>query len=612
MFLCRISIVTNAKMEPDPLIPPGTVCDDCMLCRKHCPTAAQSKEIDGEKELKIGPYSYTFPNKNLWRCAWGEHFDLEVQLDIPDVVDEQVILDYVAKHGVRSGEMGQCLKFCVPKPIRTFDREYSQTPMRKYALTPEERIPNRADTDRLLNRAAANGADRVVVRTREDLLEEGIDLEDYLPGAKSAVTMMALYDKGQEAGGDFYFGVNRNIDFLCYDLTRDLEKLGARTLMTMRNEPWNPDPAHNSNISDKVIATLPEMDAEVVYSNTLITREPLLSAVFGEGEVCGLDFGDETANLTDTIKSFARSAGADLTGVASVERVNKLADQLREIYEGAKYFESWDKSKRFSPYKPEVNEQTMHVKDCGDWLDGAKSVMVIGSRYHKMVLKQATKPPAEAVGPYSFDTYASSWENKMIAARIVQRLRELGYRAMLTSDLHNVDSVTASPRGYQPDLFANRFTAVAAGLGWLSVSGHLATPEFGLRQHCIAIVTDAPLEVDALIQPEEASDLCRDCEEICVTSCPSQAFNGRDITIECEDRTYSYRHVDRTRCDWSKRDTITGDSGFKYLGSPLDVKPPEEVTADSIAEAVKGHDPIKKFRPVVAEPCVINCPYATK
>ncbi|MFP4382061.1 MAG: hypothetical protein ACLFUS_16290 [Candidatus Sumerlaeia bacterium] len=607
-----VTVVTNAALEPDPLIPPGTVCDNCMLCRKHCPTAALSTEIDGEKVLKIGPYEYRFPNKNLWRCAWGEHFDLEVNLDIPDVVDEQVILDFVAEHGVRSGEMGQCLKFCLPADKRSFDRDYSRTPMRKYSLSPETRIPHRADTDRLVNRAVEGGADRVVVRSREDLLEHGIDLDDYLPGAKSAVTMMVLYDKGREAGAPFYFGANRTIEFLCYDMTRELEKLGARTLMTMRNEPWNPDPSHNANISDQVIATLPELHAEVVYANTIITREPMESAILGEGAVCGTDFGDASVSLTHALKSMARSLGADLAGIASADRVNNLADQLREIYEGAKYFEAWDKSIRFSPYKPKVNELAVHVKDCSDWLQGAQSVFVIGSRYHKTVLRQATKPPAEAVGPYCFDTYASAWENVMIASRVVQRLREFGYRAMMTTDLHAVDSVTASPRGYQPDLFANRFVALAAGLGWLSVSGHLATPEFGLRQRCIAIVTDAPLEADAPIQPEDVGDLCRECEEMCVTTCPSQAFDGQNITIECEGKTYSYRHIDRPRCDWSKRDTITGESGFKYLGSPLDVKPPEQITADAIAEAVKGHDPIKKFRPVVAEPCVLNCPYATK
>lgn len=606
-----VTVITNAILEPDPLLPPGTVCDSCMLCRKHCPTGALSKEIDGEKELKIAPYTYRFPNKNLWRCAWGEHFDLEVKLDIPEKVDEQVILDYVAEHGTRSGEMGQCLKFCLPADKREFDRSYSKTPMRKYSVTPESRQHHRADTDRLLNRAVVDGAERVVVRSREDLLEAGIDLDDYLPGAKSAITLMALSDREIEEGAPLHFGLSRMIDFLCYDMTRDLETLGARTLMTMYNKPSLPEPVNNANISDQVLTTLPETNETVVHANTLITREPLASAVYGDDATTRLDFGNGKTSLTSELKTLALSLGADLTGVAPATRVDTLADQLRPIYEGKKYYEARDKSIRFTPYQPEISEDAIHVKDCSDWLEGAQSVLVIASRYHKAVLQQATKPPAEAVGPYCFDTYASAWENMLIAARVAQRLRESGYRVAVTTDLHGVDSVTASPRGFQPDLFSNRFAALAAGMGWLTVSGHLATPQFGLRQRCIAIITDAPLEPDSLIQPDETQDQCRQCDNLCIASCPSQAFHDQEVTLRCEDRKYAYRYADRMRCDWSKRYAITGDSGFKYLGSPLDVAPPDTISSESLSEAIQSHDPIKKYRPVVAEPCVLNCPYAT-
>ena len=126
-----ITIITDADIEPDPLIPPGTVCDNCMLCRKNCPSKALEKEIDGENVLKIENYEYRFPNKNLWRCSWGEHFDLDLDLDIPEKVNEQIILEYVEKYGRRSGEMGQCLKFCLPKKMRTFDKSYSKSPVRR-------------------------------------------------------------------------------------------------------------------------------------------------------------------------------------------------------------------------------------------------------------------------------------------------------------------------------------------------------------------------------------------------------------------------------------------------------------------------------------------------
>ena len=57
-----------------------------------------------------------------------------------------------------------------------------------------------------------------------------------------------------------------------------------------------------------------------------------------------------------------------------------------------------------------------------------------------------------------------------------------------------------------------------------------------------------------------------------------------------------------------KRYALMGDSGFKYLGSPANVPAPEEPTVEDMAAALVQHDPIKKYRPVVAQPCVLSCP----
>jgi hypothetical protein len=62
---------------------------------------------------------------------------------------------------------------------------------------------------------------------------------------------------------------------------------------------------------------------------------------------------------------------------------------------------------------------------------------------------------------------------------------------------------------------------------------------------------------------------------------------------------------------WSV-ERIARASGFGYLGSPADVAPPQDVTSEALAEALTHHDPIKKYRPVVAEPSVIQCPLKTQ
>lgn len=191
---------------------------------------------------------------------------------------------------------------------------------------------------------------------------------------------------------------------------------------------------------------------------------------------------------------------------------------------------------------------------------------------------------------------------------MVQKLNHLGHKAILTGDLLGIGSAIASPRGFVEDLYSNRFAAVAAGLGTISKSGRVVTDEFGTRQRFLAIVTDAELDADAVfaLQPE----LCDSCDDRCLKACPTSAMNAQQVEFSCEGVNFSYNQRDINRCDWSKRYAISGDSGFKYLGSPLDEIPAGEVTAETLSEALKKHDPVKKYRPVACEPCMIKCPYS--
>ncbi len=602
-----ITLVTDAEIEEDPLIPPGTVCDNCMLCRKHCPTAALSQEIDGDKVLKIADYEYRFPNKNLWRCAWGEHFDLDLDLPIPEVVTEQVILEMAEKHGLRSGEMGQCLKFCVPKPLRVFDRSYSRTPMRRYARQGDATPPAPDAVRQLLAPALAGGADQVAVLPADELKAAGFDLERLLPGARTAITVAA---KASADSDMVRFGLGYQMDSLCYDLTRACEQLGHRSLLTVTASGSHPDPVKDENATYFILAHRPEFagNAGGLVANTVVTRAVLPA---GLHQAPSPARPVAAADLTRQLAAFATSLGADVSGVAPVDRLDALVEQLRPVFEGEEILDAADKSVRFTPWEPKVSARRRQLKSAADHLPGAKSVLVFGLRLHEKVLAFATRPPAEAVGPYSFQTYITAWLGATIGGRLVNWLQDAGYRAALTFDLTGTDSVTATPRGPQPDLFSNRFAGLAAGLGRLTVGGHLATNEFGLRQRLVAIVTDAPLEPSPLPdagQPEA----CRDCEHMCIATCPSKALGEQVVEVACEGRTYSFNRIDNRHCDWVKRYALMGDGGFKFLGSPTDVPAPEKPGPTDLEAALRQHDPIKKYRPVVAEPCVINCPLATQ
>jgi epoxyqueuosine reductase QueG len=594
-----VTVITNAEIEEDPLIPPGTVCDNCMLCRQHCPTDALSKEVNGDKVLKIGPYEYRFPNKNLWRCAWGEHFGVDLDLPIPDVVTEELILENVAKHGVRGGEVGQCLKFCVPKEMRVFDRSFARSPLRKAAVTLNQSIAPRALVDRILAKPFTNGIDEVIVTNVEELAAKGIDLEEQLPGATSAVTVVMKVPQGADQGG-FRSGASHLISFSCLDVARDFDALGFKAVTASRG---------TRSVTDKVLAGIPDLTNSRVVANTVITRMDLPCQRRGNGCSATIDVSNAQATLTNHIEEYARSLGADLVGVASPSRFAELAEQLRPVFDGEELLAARNKAVIFKPWDPEITRQVRTVRTPVDFLPGAKSVIVLGWRLHAEVLRQATKPPAEAVGPFAFQTYVTNWIGQMAGVRLIKRLEELGFKGVLVGDLMNTASFTESPRGPQADLRSNRFAALAAGLGYLTDAGHIATPQFGIRQRFVAIVTDAQLEASPLYAAAEGERLCAECDHVCVSSCPTQAFADKQVRLTCEGHSYVFTPVDGKLCDWSKRYVLSGDSGAKYIGSELDI-PPGEVTPESLATGLRQHHPITKQRHVVAEPCVIKCPYA--
>lgn len=611
-----ITVITDVEIEPDPLIPPGTLCDRCMLCRKHCPSGALSKEIDGEKVLKIENYEYKFANKNLWRCAWGEHFDLDLDLDIPEKVTEEIIIEKVKKHGIRSGEMGQCLKFCVPKKIRTFDKEYSKSPVRKYCVTWDESIESRAVTDKMISDCYAKGIEHVAVESKETLAAKGIDIDKAYQGAKTAITLISTWpdDKDNKrkkyTDAAFLQATGYHLNSASYDLTRKIEEIGFRALMNIGFSSSHPDELENPTVNMQIAKALLGSGKFNWFANTVYTTKqfPERSLNLKTSETRVPSKFRKSATLSSELKKFAFSIGADMTGIASSRRVSDIAGQLKKHFEDETIFTAVDKSHRFKLWEPEITETHKHVFTPEDYMTKAKSVIVIGLRFHKEVINWAIRSPSESVGPYAFQTYVTRWHCGVIAARVADWLKSSGYKAVITPDLMGIGSAIASPRGFIEDLYCNRFSAVAAGLGTLTEAGRVLTEDFETRQRFIAIVTDAELAEDPLIT--QAPELCGPCDKRCKKACPTKAITDKEISFACDGVNFKFSHIDANRCDWSKRYALAGEGGFKYLGSAVNEIPQGDVTKENLANALAKHDPIKKYRPVACEPCALNCPYS--
>lgn len=588
-----VSVITDAPLQPSPLLEPGSVCDQCRLCVRHCPAEALSKEVEGLDELWIEGKCYTKAHKNLWRCSWGEHFGLDLDLAIPEHVDEAIILESVRRYGVRGGEMGFCLRYCVPKPRRFFDLSYTNAPRRRRTAPPEEDQPHRGILDSLLAAAYGQGADFVITTSGEDLAALGISVRDYLPDGASAVTVGLRYrlpegpDRTAPARSYLVEGAS-------YDVARALERLGYSAICC-------------THFPEKTL----QQRLEGIPTGWGVQTATVITAARFASSPCALPLPQaprlSPREMKTALQAMLRQLGADAFGVAPVERLAALQPQLATLFEGMPVLLARDRARPFHKYDPEVHEDVVRVQTPGDHLPGARSVVVIGLRLPHASVSRTALPPAEAVGPYAFAQYESANLLRLMAYRALRWLEDRGYRGVLTFDLCGTGSVVGNPRGEQPDAFANRFAAVAAGLGVLSKAGFVVTPEFGPRMRFVALVTDAEIEPDPVCRQMALVASCEGCRR-CLDTCRTGAFRREEVVVHVEGVPQRFHPIERVRCDWAKRYSLVGDEGVNYLGWNLDLPVPDAITAEALAEGLRQHPPIPKYRPCNFEACLLACP----
>ena len=181
---------------------------------------------------------------------------------------------------------------------------------------------------------------------------------------------------------------------------------------------------------------------------------------------------------TSSVKDFALAVGADLVGIASVER-----------FGGA---------------------PAGHLP--GDILAGAKSVVSLALRIPAGVLH----------GPAtSYQAVMNTVHGRLdrMAVAIALFLEESGGRAVpVPSDepYRHWEPEKSYGRG---DL-SHKHAAQAAGLGRMGRNSLLITPEFGNMVHLVSVVTDAELASDPVMDWEPCP---KDCER-CIKACPAGAI----------------------------------------------------------------------------------------
>lgn len=607
-----VSIITDAELEPTPLLPGGTLCDMCGECIRSCPTDAYRKEVNGVKYLNIKDrdgkvYTHKFANKNLWRCAWGEHFDLDLDDEIPDVVTEKEIVERVALKGKRGGEMGVCLKVCVPKDLRYWDKSYTQFPRRRRQLADLSLPVSREIYDRMSSIGLRYHADRITVLSAETLAARNFDMTAKLPGAKSLVILSGLPYAAHETTSPALrhrhdtpvtLAFKNGLRFANYDIARELEKWGYSVLPDMSTPLEFAKPELRRDVAE----------GETVPAIALITDAPLEERDWlleNPGEE------DSSLSLKELLRKTVTAYGADMMGVAPAERLDAIAAQLRPVKDGELLFDVKDKNGITMPFDPVITETARKIYTPSDYLKGAKNVIVIGLAYPGEAARRAGREPAEAVGPFIFAQSQAQNELSGIGLQAVKALRRAGYQAVLTRDLLGMGSPIASPRGEYSSPFDCAFEAVAAGLGDLTYSGTVNTEKYGVNQKFICVVTDAPLEADGVI-PNKIQKKCESCKN-CILSCPMKALSAdNSVTVTLEGDSFRYIPLDTATCQWASRYVLTNADGDDCLGNNLRLMPNGKVTAEQLDAGLRQRDPITKFRPGNAEKCITECPLIYK
>ncbi len=227
-------------------------------------------------------------------------------------------------------------------------------------------------------------------------------------------------------------------------------------------------------------------------------------------------------SLTDQVKSLALELGADLVGIAPIER-----------FAGAPEF-----------YHPQ------------GLLPQTKSVISIAIRH----LHGTLIPQKSLVENYPYQIFGYGWLSHIrlnsVAFEVSRFLEDQGYITCPFPSFCQGEGTGIS----------NRHTAVAAGLakfGWHNLA---MTPEFGSKQRFVTVLTTAELEPDPMIEEE----LC-DFEAClkCVDACPMEAISpDESVTFEIAGRPIRMAKVDKDKCG-----ACSGGRGkaFKSIESRLHV-----------------------------------------
>jgi len=213
-------------------------------------------------------------------------------------------------------------------------------------------------------------------------------------------------------------------------------------------------------------------------------------------------------NITEDVKSKARSLGADLVGVCSIESMGLSKEQLGELYPGVK-------SVIVLAYRHSAGalEATPEMKNAGSLFTDSKYTRL--NRYDVLHVY------------HSLDR---------IAHDLVRFIEDRGFASVAVSGWLPVDWGEGK-RGLVAD-FDLRKAAVEAGLGNMGKNNILITKEYGPRIRLGGVLTAAKLMEDERTGEDPCIPGCTRCMECC----PGQAIRAGEKTdvVKCGEHVFQF------------------------------------------------------------------------
>lgn len=616
-----ISIVTDAQLVPSPLYDGPELCDRCMECVRHCPTQAMSTDFRSKKpqELKIEDRIWQYADKNIWRCAWAEHFN--VDLDSPTLktgkhVDEDVIMNELAEGRFRGHERGVCQKVCIPPHLRT-DRDSFGRPGKKIAMKRvnrryDENMPTlRIVRDDLIAEAVARGVDAVAVGRLTEDSEVGKFVLTQAPGMKTVIALaMNMPEPSTATSSDWlHYASRKKLHHLMLHLARTAESMGyyAASYTADDTAAKLAQQAGLGEIRDGRFVTPDLGDCVIVGAVTLDADLPSLPQQ-EEYSASRIVKSYSPNQLLRKVESLAEDQLVSLFGVVEAKTLDPIVEQLREHLDEDKLGDGvvhypW---RYHGKWTSKIEHDGTRLRSATDWLPSAQSVIVLGMHFPQEIIDNAGDEKSKQIGPYAFWNYQMVFELRFAAFEVVMFLRKLGYEATASENLLGIGSKVDGPRGWLPDFRCNALEAFSAGLGQIGRSGTLLTPQHGPHQRFITIITNASLPAD---NPQPEINVCQDCHQ-CISSCPMGAMSDATFSLQIGERIIEYPRVLRNRCDWAKRYSLRPETGPALIGNLTDVMPEHsgEVTIEELAAACEKKDPVIPHRSCILEPCLRKCP----